>query len=574
VTHLHWIHALWWKRVALFWPTWWILTAAVAIFAVRLFREAADPLILERSRSRAPRLFWTLKIASPLTLFGLFLICYIVVILFGENFAAFDDVQFTHYTLVGQALPPPISRSDGRFWPLGLQEFNLIGHFTKTAAGYHIFPIAQLLLLAYLLLILDSSLSVASRAAFTALALICPSVVTSFTGLIYPERNVLLWLVCLAFFVKRFEETRSPRWAIAAVISAQVMVYYKEAVSLLLLAFAGARLVLRSRKADLAGSKLHKLRDKEATLDLCLVGLAVLYLFYYAIMMYPHPNLNYAVALAHPLLDVAVFYIKADLLAWVFLVLVIVRFYRILVRGAEPQLFWDGLACGGVAYFGAYLYLRLTTFHYLAPVDVIAVLYLGHSLFASWGRMRPGYRTASLMLIGVVLYQNLAVSASLTVERKYVSHEKAGVARLILDLYNRDPRRMPRLYFPFTSPSFLMNFASYLSYRGLPVEGAGGGSAGHGNLVIVSGKVDQDGPCVFYQPFVCHADHALDHGDLVIVFPDDRAKQSEVRYYMESGEPLISHGPWPPIRKGTFLSYWIPHVPVSSSGNTLVTSWK
>jgi hypothetical protein len=507
-------------------------------------------------------------------LFGLFLICYVVVILFGENFAAYDDVQFTRYMLVGQALPPPIWPDLGRFWPLGLQEFNLIGHFTKTAAGYHIFPIAQLLLLAYLLLILDSSLSVASRAAFTALALICPSVVTSFTGLIYPERNVLFWLACLAIFVKRFEETRSPRWAIAAVISAQVMLYYKEPIFLLLLGFAGARLALRSRKADHSGSKLHKLRDKEATLDLCLAGLAVLYLFYYAIIMYPHPNMHYAAAQAHPLLEVAVFYIKVDLLAWVFLALVIVRFYRVLVRGAEPQLFWDGLACGGVVYFGAYLYLRLTSFWYLAPVDVIGVLYLGHFLSSSWGRMRPGYKTASLMLIGVILCQSLAVSTSLTFERKYVIREKADVARLILELYYRDPQRMPRLYFPFTKPSFLMNFASYLSYRGLPVEGAGGGSAGRINLVIVSNKVAHDGRCVYYQPIVCHADHTVDHGDLVIVFPDDMAKQSEVRYYKESGEPLISHGSQPPIRKGTFLSHLIPYVPVSSSGNTLVISWK
>jgi hypothetical protein len=507
-------------------------------------------------------------------MFGLFLICYIVVILIGENFATFDDVQFTHYMLVGQALPPPIWPALGRFWPLGLQEFNLIGLFTKSAAGYRIFPIAQLLLVAYLLLILDSSISIASRAAFTAVALISSAVVTSFTGLTFSERNVLFWLVCLAFFVKRFEETRSPRWAIAAVISAQVMLYYKEAVCLLLLAFAGSRLALRGRKADHAGSKLDQLRDKEAVLDLCFAGLAILYLLYYAIVMYPHPNMHYAVLFAHPLLQVVVFYIKMDLLAWVFVAVVIVRCYRVLVRSAEPDLFWDGLACGGVAYFGVYLYLRLTFFHYLAPVDVIAVLYLGHFMSLSWGRMRPGYRTASLTLIGVILYQSLAASTFQTLERKYVNREKAEVARLIIDLYERDPQRMPRLYFPFTNPIYLMNFASYLSYRGLPVEGAGRGSAGDNNLMFVSKKAVRDGPCADYQPIVCHADNAIDHGDLVIVFPDDAVLRREVPYYMESGEVLISHGPWPPIQRGSFLSHWIPYVPVSSSGITLVTSWK
>jgi hypothetical protein len=573
VTLLHLIHVLWWKRVELFWPTWCIITATVAILAACLFREAANPLIRETSRTRAPLLNWTPNITSPSTIFGLFLICYIVAILFCEDFVGYDDAQFTRYTIIGHNIPPPIWQSAGRFWPLGLQEFNLIGHFTKTVAGYHIFPIAQLVLLSCLLLILDSSLSVASRAALTAFALICPSVVTSFTALVFPERNVLFWLVSLAFFAKRFEETRSPRWAIAAIISAQVMLYYKEPAFLLLLGFAATRLALRGKIADHGGWKVNQFRDKESILDLCFFGLAVLYLVYYAVMMYPHPNMHYAVAHAHPLLYVAAFYIKVDLLAWVLVVVVIARLYRVFVRGAEPQLFWDALACGGVAYFGAYIYLRQAFFNYLAPVDLIGVLCLGHFLFSSWGRMRRGYRTASFILIGVILYQNLAVSTSITAERKYVIHEKADVARLILKLYNRDPQRILRLYFPFTSPWVLMEFAAYLSYRGVPVEGAGGETAGHKNVVIVSKRVAEDGPCVNYQAIICHADDAVDHGDLVIVLPDDKVLHGDARYYIESGEPLISRGSWPPTPKWSFLSYWIPYVPVSSSGNTSVILW-
>jgi hypothetical protein len=474
---------------------------------------------------------------------ALFLGGYIAMILVWEDFAWYDNSQFTAFSLRGIDFPAPVWPKAGRFWPLGLQEFNLIGHFTKTVAAYQAFPVMEVLVLASVLLILDDQLSIAGRVVLTSLALITPSAVVSFTGLIFPERNVLLLLVCLALFVKLFEQTRSAWWAVAAVVSSQVMLYLKEPVFLLLLSFAAARLILRSRNSNSAGWDFHRLRDEESRLDLCIAAASVVFLAYYAILMPPHTSAEYLVSRRESLVQVGRFYIQMDVLAWVFAPVVAVRMYRIFRGRAAPLLLWDGLACGGVVYFGAYLGLRMKGYNYLAPTDLIAVLYLGHLLFSSWGEMRLGVRIAAATLVAVVVCQNLDVSVFYVLHRKYVIHQNVAIMRVILERYERDPRLVRRLYFPLTGAYMLTEFVAYLSYRGVPVEEVGGGSIGGGSVEIFGRKIATDGRCVSYESFVCHAGGVVGAGSLVVVLPDDPALPAERKLYMGSGERLLFYDP-------------------------------
>src|SRR6202011_5058462 len=82
------------------------------------------------------------------------------------------------------------------------EEFNLIRHFTDTAIGYHVLPIVQLLILFFILLVLDSELSVAARAVLAIFAFLNASILHSFSGLVLQERDVLFFLGCLVLSVK------------------------------------------------------------------------------------------------------------------------------------------------------------------------------------------------------------------------------------------------------------------------------------------------------------------------------------------------------------------------------------
>jgi hypothetical protein len=182
--------------------------------------------------------------------------------------------------------PLAIWRDSGRFFPFCLQEFNLIRHFTNTPIGYQVLPIAQLLIFSCTLLVLDSELSITARAGLATLVLLTPSVLLSFGGLIFPERNVLFLLAFLVLSVKQFEKTRAVAWALAAVVCGQIMLYYKEPGFLLLLGFAAGRLILRCRNGKDARWDYDRLWDQESRLDVCLASLAVLFLVcYFAVMV-------------------------------------------------------------------------------------------------------------------------------------------------------------------------------------------------------------------------------------------------------------------------------------------------
>ena len=328
------------------------------------------------------------------------IVSYIAMILVWEDFAYMDNSIFTLILFKAHHIPPIIWPKVGRFFPLGFQEFNLIQHFTDSAIGYHVLPIAELLVFVSILLVLNDELGIAARVALAILALLTPSILISFGGLIFPERNELLFLAGLILCVKRFEESESTRWAAGAVLCAQIMVYYKENAFLLLLGFAGARLLLRCRSGRLAGWDHDRLRDRLARLDWSLVGVAILFLLYYFGAAGLHPNVNYAIATGtHSFVGTLLAYTRGDVLVWLLVVVAAGRIYLILRRRAASLPLWDGLAIGGVAYFLAYLYLQIYRPWYLAPVDLIAVLYAGRFAVLSLGRTRLWRKSIILMLV-------------------------------------------------------------------------------------------------------------------------------------------------------------------------------
>ncbi len=483
---------------------------------------------------------------------GLFLASYIALILIWEDFTYGDDSMFTLYTLKGHNLAPPIWPSDGRFFPLAHQEFNLIRHFAGSMAGYHAFPILELLILSSILLMVDGELSISARSGLAALVLVTPAIVISFGGLVYDERNLVLCLACLALFVKRFEQTQSTAWAVAAAISAQVMIYYKETAFLLLLGFALGRLLLRCWDGGQPNWNWNRLRDKASRLDLCLALLSVLYLVYYVAVMLRHLNMQYADTSRLPLATVLISSLKLDILVWLFVAVALVRTCLILWRRASPLPLWDGLGFGGVAYFTSYIYLRMFTVYYLAPVDLIAVLYLGRFTILSWGRRSSSARLAIVLLIGIALFQDISFSAYRVFERKNVIHGKVEIARVVMAQFQSSAGNPRRIFFPFASPYVVMQFVAYLSYRGVPVEGVTVESAGLNNLMVISATAAKDGPCVPYEKIICHAASKPDHGDLVIILPDDEASSAETTPYSNGRELLLSYEPRPRVPQWLF----------------------
>jgi hypothetical protein len=325
------------------------------------------------------------------------------------------------------------------------------------------------------------------------------------------------------------------------------MLYYKETAFLLLLGFAVGRLLSRCWKGNHAGWEFKRLRDPESRLDICLGLLVVPFLLFYLAAMFPNFSTHYANEFRLPLAEVLASYLKIDLLIWVFVAFALARIFLILRRKVAPLPFWDGLVLAGLGCFAGYVALRMQSAYYLAPVDLIAVLYLGRLAILSMENMGVGTRLCALALLSLVLLQDLSLSAFRMYEAKNVIHSKAELGRVIDARYASSPQNVKRLFFPFASPYYMLEFASYLNYLGVPVEKSPVDSTATGTVMMVGKAIQKDGPCG-YRTFLCHPGSRPNPGDLVVVLPDDFTATDELNSYRQEGtEPLFSYRPRPPI---------------------------
>jgi hypothetical protein len=333
------------------------------------------------------------------------------------------------------------------------------------------------------------------------------------------------------------------------------MLYYKEIASLLLLGFAVSRLVLRCRNTDEGSWDYSRLWDKESRLDLCLAFLAVLFLLYYLGVMLPHPTMKYSETRRRALAELFLGYIKVDLLALLFVGIVLFRTYLIVRCKVTPSLLWDGLAFGGVACFVGYLGLGLwaASKHYSAPVDLIALLYVGRLASLSVAKMHLWGKVAALALLLAVVLQDVSFSALRVFEDKSVMHAKGEIAQVVLARYQNAAGDVPRLFFPFASRYMIKEFAYYLDYRGVPVEGIMDASSGLKSVSMATRFMTKDGPCAPYMNVICHADATPAPGDLVIVLPDDNPSLAEINSYRAQGELLFFYEPGIPQSLYSFI---------------------
>ncbi len=544
---IHIMKIVWRAREEHFVAVWFGITASAAILAAWAVRNAPtgcyDHSWNSGSKSSGNTARWHIPIVILLTM--LFGVGYAAAILKWSYFTYYDNYMFTLQTLEGRDILPPIWAGQGRFFPLAHQEFNVIRHFTHTIQGYLSFSLLEVVILFCLLLALDPALSLAERFALAISVLCVPSVFMSFGELIFTERNVVLWIAVLAIAVRQFEKTHSAKWAILGVVAAQFIAYYKETAFLLLLGFAGARLLLRCRKQSVLSWIPSWLNGPEGRLDLSFVGVTVVFLLYYATILLHQPNMHYADESHSSLFETIRLYLGADPLPWLLLIVTCVKGYRIIRGKADPSLLWDSLAFGGSIYFVSYLALRMFKVYFLAPADMIAILYLGRTVVLSWRCLSRAARTVAAAGIVAILLVELTFSACWFFEDKNLMYGKAQIAEAIRRQHDADPARASRLFFPYASPWLVMELSAYLSHIGVPVEGSPAATHGGLRVTVAAASLAQDGPCVDYQSIVCHAATSPLPGDIVIVLSDDRASSVQASIYRRPEDLVCFYKPSP-----------------------------
>jgi hypothetical protein len=476
-----------------------------------------------------------------LAVFSLYVVFYVFMILYHEDFACYDCDQLMDYAAVGRRFPPPIWVGD-RFFPLTFQEFHALQFFTRSPAGFHSFAVAELLVLLFFLFFFLRDWSVPLRVWSLTAAMLAPSFVIPFTGLIYPERNILFWIGILMFCLERSSSSRNAIYVIGCFVATHCLLYYKEPMVVFVVAYAISRLLLNVRLAW--GQSRRSWPEFAATnaIPIGMMGIASIYTFFFLLFtVSAAQKFEYIHKRAlDTRMDTIWTYIQRDWLLPIFCAVVFYRLVGFCLRKKHLDPLWDSLAFGAICYFLVLVGVRIYADWYLAFVDLIALLYLVGSC-RSWLQEGSSVRTKVVIAASLlIVIHNAAYSTLAVVERKQVIRFERRLVDFLKSYKGSGDEAEIKLYFPFSTGYQLMELSSYLNYRGIPILGPNSPASRASARFAISGRGNFPGSrCVPYREYPCfHSDEAKP-GSLIIVSPEDHPGQEEINEIRLISSPLL-----------------------------------
>ncbi len=488
------------------------------------------------------RLKLTDKLAAIALL--LFAASYIFLIFYKEDFAYYDDDVLTEFSVRGHAFAPPIWPDMGRFFPLADQEFNLLRIITRSPAGYHSLIAGQLIVLVLILFVILRDLPLRYCALIVSAVMLAPSFVISFSGFVYPERNVLFWLAVMLLCIQGYTKTKGSLYFVGSLVAIHFALYYKETVVVFVVVYVLAQLLLQLHGQRKENKWSWQELARENALSLAMLGVAGIYIVMFAGFMLPYRKFAYVAQHREDLHSVLLTCLQTDWLPLIVFGVLAVRVRRFMAGGSELDAMWDALGAGALAYFIGITGLRLSSGYYMAPVDFVACLYLAR-MSGVWLSKRTTIRVAVLTVtVTCVLLQSAAYSAFRVVERKSLITVKGQLADFLQEYGRTVGSGRVELLFPYASGFHLMGLSSYLRYRGIQLDGQSGeGLAVHPRFAIEGREEFPNGQCVAFRDYACTHSNGAGPGTLIIVLPDDDVALNELVKIEKGADLLLSVKP-------------------------------
>ncbi|NEP19651.1 MAG: hypothetical protein F6J97_22635 [Leptolyngbya sp. SIO4C1] len=481
-------------------------------------------------------------------------LAYSAALLYKEDFAAYDNSQLTFYSLSGRSFGMPIWKESGRFFPLGLQEYNLIGLFSKSVFAYHSLSLLQLAVIGVcVFLLLDTGVPI--KITTLSLALLSPSFIISFSGLIYPERNIIFWVSLLLIAIKRFSQNQRFVWFVIAVISAQSCLYYKETMFLLVGGIAAARILISiikpSAQPDRPETDGRNILQRYP-IEVAMLLLSAVFLLLYTVEILPNVDPS-AIARGDKrvsFLQAASAYAATHYLLDAFVVVFLARLGYAAVRNRQHlNLFWDSAATGTFLYAMSYLKLGMVSAYYMAPANFLACLYLGYLLSRFLADRSTGRRSlklaAAAIAVAMLLHQALGQSAGYLLERKNMIAGKAALYSFLENRYAHQGSAPETLFFQHPSSGFrLMEFSSFLEYKGLNILDDDRQQIPETAFLVTSKTQFEADLCVPYgRPYKCFYSQQPDSGDLIVILPEDPISKAELETVAAASRLVFRYQP-------------------------------
>ncbi len=379
--------------------------------------------------------------------FWVMLAGYCAILLIDPQLGPADEYHFLPTLQQGRWFPMygpdfPYYDSDalGRFLPLAGQEYNLAAIFSRTAFSYYLLNAVELSMAMALLVGIIRRTSGNTVWAYVAgiYVLLVPAVSVAFFKLLYVDRGVFLFTGCLIYAFIRFAETQKARYWVAALLAANIAIYYKEAAFSIVLAFSVSHLVLTRRSASRA----------QRLLDAALALSAVLYLAIYLVRIIPVSK-----AAFNPYGDQTIIFVKnlfnyalvSDPLAILgFVPLFVFRLWRVVVGKHAPHPILDPMLAAAVGYVCVFFVLNIYMPYYMLPAYMLGVPAFVHFVLVQQQRVL-GWRIAVLAIGLASVLNSIPLGLHFLTYNKYVpSNFHKTMIFLVEDIGRRyEGKRIP-----------------------------------------------------------------------------------------------------------------------------------
>lgn len=532
--------------MTVFWPLLFGVTLGCVVWAWALV-----PAVPDRGRVAWRRGGVTALVLVPLA----------ALVVAGAGFAYHDDDNIVQFSAVGRGWPVSIWPNEGRFFPLYMQEFDVIAKLSTTPTAYYLAMAVQLVVAGLLLGLALEDLSWGYRVTSAVALFTAGGTAITFVEAVYPERNAIFLLLGLLAALRAVDNGRSSRTVVAAaLVCAHLMAYYKEPLFLIPVTFAVARLLA----ADGWRRTLRLDTIRRRPLEVGLLVVSAVFVVQLGLLLLGATSNRYVEDATIGPLAALGRYLRTDALVWVLIGAVALRVVR---RRAAPRWdpTWDSAALAALVYLLALVGLGLAADRYMGPVHVLVVTFAVRELAA----LRPGEALRRVAVgVGAVLgVVSLLFGAVRVAERASVVRSTEAMATFLAD-YTASRPGATEVFFGDAEKYRIMNFLAHLDYA----------HPGTVERLRVTGDIDfPDGKCISFRDFRCERVAAPGPGALVVHLADDDSRDTgpgrepvftyrllptdvptPLGRLVYPAEPLAHGSSRPPAR---WLTGWIERVP-------------
>lgn len=347
-------------------------------------------------------------------IFVLIILSYSIMVVVNANFGVIDDHGLLDTILIGKKLPPFIYPEIGRFFPLNGFELNILSIISKSPSLYYMYNAFQFIILCYLLYKIYATVILNKYIAiFSILSIIFnPGFVTAWFRLFVPERNVFLFLVVFLYFFLKFQKDQKIIYLIIGLISANIALYYKEPVFLILGGFAFFHLLFDWKN----------LNTKQKIFDfLTIISSSVFLIVYYFVVYINRGPILYGTTSINPLIQlvkIAFSYTLSDpILLFLCLPLGLWRLYAI-IKSKDIIPIFDTMLFSSLIYVAVFFKLNMFAPYYLLPAYAFGLVPVVYFIF-----QREMYKRLAFKILLVVALV-FTVTISLPTSLHFISHYK------------------------------------------------------------------------------------------------------------------------------------------------------